>query len=171
MEGTILGILTEVYECLENLDDLRGKYAMDLTPRFSSSSTLPRQVPSCTTPLPDPIPAPTGLTNVDPLFSSSRVAATLSQDTAIRQGRNRASNFFCKVNFGWPFSSDVSGKVKLEEALKTLRDLNDRLEMILLSSNPSGNGAGVTRRLVSLKMLSVAAKLTELRSIGEAMVT
>ncbi|KAI8671751.1 Protein kinase domain-containing protein [Fusarium keratoplasticum] len=171
VEETILGILSEVYRCLEKLNKLRGKYAMHLTSGLSSSSIPPGQVSQGTAPSPASTPAPTGLHNVDPLFSSPRVAATLSRDTTIRQERSRAVSFFRKVNFAWSLSNDVSDRVKLEEALKTLRDLNDHLELILPSSSRSGNGAEVTGRLVSLKMLSVTAEPTELRSIGEAMVT
>lgn len=171
-EEAILGILSEVYRCLEKLNKLRGKYAMDLTSGLSSPSTSlgQAQIPQGTAPSPAQPPAPTGLRNVDPLFSSPRVAATLSRETTIRQERSRTVSFFRKVNFGWSLSNDISDRVKLEEALKTLRDLNDRLELILPSSNRSDNGAEVTRRLVGLKMLSVAAEPTELRSIGEAMV-
>ncbi|KAM0429268.1 hypothetical protein ACHAPT_006482 [Fusarium lateritium] len=168
VEETVLGILSEVYRCLERLNKLSGKYAMDITSGLSSSSTPPGQVSQAS---PVSTPASTGLQNVDPLFSSPRVAATLSRDTAIRQERSRAVSFFRKVNFGWSLSNDMSDKVKLEEALKTLKDFNDHLEMILPSSGRSNNGAEVTRRLVSLKLLSVAAGPTELRSIGEAMAT
>jgi hypothetical protein len=50
----------------------------------------------------------------------------------------------------------------IEEALKTLKDLSDRLESILPSANPTGSGSDLTRRLVGLKMLSVAAEPAEL---------
>jgi hypothetical protein len=162
VEEVILGILSEIYRCLETLNKLRGKYAMDLT-SASSPSSLPGQV--------SPTPAPTGLRSVDTLFSSPRVATTLSQSTTSRREHNRTVSFFRKVNFDWSLSSDKSDKVKLEEALKTLMDLNDRLESILPSSSSLGNGAEVTRRLVGLKMLSLAAEPTELRSIGEAVAT
>ncbi|KAJ4320116.1 hypothetical protein N0V84_006003 [Fusarium piperis] len=171
VEQTIFGILSEVYRCLERLNKLRGKYAMDLTPGLSSSSTPSGQVSQGTAPSLASAPTSTGLHNVDPLFSSPRVTAMLSRDTTIRQERSRAVSFFRKVNFGWSLSNDVSDRVKLEEALKTLKDLNDHLELILPSSGRSGNGVEVTGRLVALKMLSVAMEPTELRSIEEAMAT
>jgi hypothetical protein len=158
VEETVLGILSEVYRCLEKLNNLRGKYAMDLT------SSLPQSSPT-----PASTPAPTGLRNLDPLFSSSRVAGTLSRNATLRQERSRAVSFFRKVSFGWSVSEDVSDKAKVEEALKTLRDLNDRLESILPSSHRADNGADITRRVVGLKMLAVAAEPIELRSIGEAL--
>jgi hypothetical protein len=160
VEETVVGILTEVYRCLERLNKLRGKYAMDLTPSRSQPS-----------PLPVLTPAPTGLRNVDPLFSSPRVAGTLSRNATLRQERSRAVSFFRKVSFGWSVSDDTSDKAKIEEALKTLKDLNDRLEAILPPSNRTDNGADLARRLVSLKVLSVAADPTDLRSIGEALAT
>ncbi|UPK92550.1 hypothetical protein LCI18_003485 [Fusarium solani-melongenae] len=171
VEETILGILSEVYRCLERLNKLRGKYAMDLTSGLLSSSTPSGQVLPGTAPSPASTPASTGLRSADTLFSIPRVIETLSRDTTIRQERSRAVSFFRKVNFGWSLSNDVSDRVKLEEALKTLKDLNDHLESIFPSSSRSENGVEVTKRLVSLKILSVATEPTELRSIGEAMAT
>ncbi|KAF5699328.1 hypothetical protein FMUND_14820 [Fusarium mundagurra] len=171
VEETILKILSEVYRCLEKLNKLRRKYAMDLDSRLSSSSTPHGRVSQDSAQSPASTPASTGLNNVDSLFSSPWVAASLSRDTTIRQERSRAVSFFRKVNFGWSLSNDITDRVKLEEGLKTLKDLNDHLESILPSSSRSGNGAEVTARLVSLKMLSIAAEPMELRSIGEAMVT
>lgn len=144
------------YRCLEKLNKLRGKYALDLT----SGSSLCCRVGGLD-------PASTGLRNLDPLFSSPRVAATLTRNATIHQERSRAVSSFRKVNFSWWISDDVSDRVKIEETLKTLRDLNGRLESILPSSSRADNGADLTRRLVGLKMLSITAEPTELRTIGK----
>ncbi|KAL8366635.1 hypothetical protein RB595_010477 [Gaeumannomyces hyphopodioides] len=162
VEETVLGILTEVYTCLEKLNKLRGKYGLDLTSPGPSAS--PASASAVASP-----PASTGVPSLDPLFSSSRVSAALSRNATIRQERSRAVSFFHKVNFSWSISNDMCGRVKIEEKLKILRDLNDRLESILppLSSRAGNNGTDLTRRLVSLKMLSITAEPTELRTIGE----
>lgn len=65
VEETVLGILSEVYRCLQKLNKLRGKYALDLASGSSPSSPAAASAAST--------PAPTGLRGVDPLFSSSRV--------------------------------------------------------------------------------------------------
>ncbi|KAL8399970.1 hypothetical protein RB594_000393 [Gaeumannomyces avenae] len=162
VEGMVLEIVTAVYTCLAKLNKLRGKYGLDLT--SSGPSASPAATPAVASP-----PAPTGVPSLDPLFSSSRVSAALSRNAAIRQERSRAVSFFRKVNFGWSISDDMCDRVKIEETLKTLRDLNDRLESILppLPSRAENNGTDLTRRLVSLKMLSITAEPTELRTIGE----
>lgn len=161
VEEMVLRILTEVYTCLERLNKLRGKYGLDLT---SGPSASPAAASAVASP-----PASTGVPSLDSLFSSSRVSAALSQNAAIRQERSRAVSFFRKVNFSWSISDDMCDRVKIEETLRTLRDLNDRLESILPppSSRADNNGTDLTRRLVSLKMLSITAEPTELRAIGE----
>lgn len=80
-------------------------------------------------------------------------------------------SFFRKVNFSWSISDDASDRVKIEETLNTLRHLNDRLETIIPSSSRTDSGADLTRRLVGLKMLSITAEPTELRTIGEITAT
>ncbi|KAL8371963.1 hypothetical protein RB595_001666 [Gaeumannomyces hyphopodioides] len=167
VEETVLRILSEVYMCLEKLNKLRGKYGLDLT------SSGPSPSPAAASAAASPPPASTGVPSLDPLFSSSRVSAALSRNAAARQERSRAVSFFRKVNFSWSISDDMSDRVKIEETLKTLRDLNDRLESILppSSSRADNNGADLTRRVVSLKMLSVTAEPTELRAIGEITAT
>ncbi|KLU90410.1 hypothetical protein MAPG_10264 [Magnaporthiopsis poae ATCC 64411] len=166
VEETVLGILSEVYRCLEKLNKLRGKYGLDLT------SSGPSPSPAAASVVASP-PASTGVPNLDSLFSSSRVSAALSRNAAVRQERSRSVSFFRKVNFSWSISDDLSDRVKIEETLKTLRDLNDRLESILppFSSRPDNSGTDLTRRLVSLKMLSITAEPTELRAIGEITAT
>ncbi|KXJ84644.1 hypothetical protein Micbo1qcDRAFT_213677, partial [Microdochium bolleyi] len=124
VEEAILGILSEVYKCLEKINKLRG---------------------------------------------NSRVATTLFRDATLQREQSRAVSFFRKVTFGWSLVDDTSDKAKLDETLKTLKDLNDRLESMLPSPNRCGNGAEVARRYISLKMLSVAAEPTELQSIGKIM--
>ncbi|RGP64981.1 hypothetical protein FSPOR_7595 [Fusarium sporotrichioides] len=166
VEETILRIISEVHRCLEKLEKLRKKYAMDLDSASTLSPTPPGQNSQVITPS---LTAPAGLKHAHPLFSSPKIAATLSRDAIIRQQRSRAVSFFRKVNFGWSLSNDVSDKLKIEEAVKMLKDLNDNLELILPTYKQGENGTGLAARLISLKLLSIAAEPTELRNIGETM--
>ncbi|KAF5227596.1 hypothetical protein FAUST_11666 [Fusarium austroamericanum] len=152
VEETILRIISEVHRCLEKLDKLRKKYAMDLDSASTLSPIPPGQNSQVITPS---LTAPAGLKNAYPLFSSPKWS--------------RAVRFFRKVNFGWSLSNDVSDKLKIEEAVKMLKDLNDNLELILPTYNQGENGTGLAARLISLKLLSIAAEPTELRNIGETM--
>ncbi|GKU11710.1 unnamed protein product [Fusarium langsethiae] len=97
VEQTILRIISEVHRCLEKLDKLKKKYAMDL----DSASTLSPIPPSQNSQAINPsLTAPAGRKNAHPLFSSPKVAATMSRDAIIWQQRSRAVSFFRKVNFG-----------------------------------------------------------------------
>jgi len=129
VETTVLGITSEVYKCLEQLNKLRGKYAMDLMSDLPARSPDPSVNP--------PAPAPTGLGSADHLFRTPQVAAALSREESLRRNRSRTVGFFRKVTFGWSLSDDVSDKAKIEETLQRLRELNDRLEALL---QPSSRG-------------------------------
>jgi hypothetical protein len=104
VEDTVLEILSEVYRCLEKLNKLRGKYAMDLTFSLPQSSPPPALTP-----------APTGIQNIDPLFSCSRVAGTLTRNATLCQERSRAVSFFRKVSFCWSVTDDTNDRGGLED--------------------------------------------------------
>ena len=110
VEETIIGIIAEVYKCLERLNRVRG---MDLTsdPPSSTSSRFPDD--GAAPPPPAPVPAPIGLHGADPLFGNPQSASALSRETTLRRERGRAVSFFRKVSFAWSLSDDVSDRAKI----------------------------------------------------------
>ncbi|KAL8304169.1 hypothetical protein RB597_004552 [Gaeumannomyces tritici] len=162
VEEIVLRILTQVSMCLQKLNKLRGRYALDLT------SPGPSPPPAGASAAVPPPPVSTGVPSLDSFFSSSWASLALSRDAAIRQERSRTVSFFRKVNFSWSFSDDTSDRLKIEQTLATLKNLNDSLESILPppSSRVGNNGIDLTRKIINLKMLSMTAHPTELRAIG-----
>lgn len=156
VENHILAILGEVHHCLQELQQLRKKYAI-ARPHDASSSTGSSSGVT-------PVPRNTAeIPGVQPLFRNARVTNALSNDIRNRQWRSKAISFFRRVNFAWSLSEDTSDRDKIVSIVQTLKHCNDALRECL---------PPVDRRfadqLVNIKTLSLSSTSAELQGIGSA---
>ncbi|KAE8446531.1 hypothetical protein EG329_011863 [Mollisiaceae sp. DMI_Dod_QoI] len=153
VELHIYTILSQAHKCLQELQELRKKYALhdDDDANIVDASKQLKVGPNTE------IPAAV------PLFQNRQVAEALSKDANIRQRRAKVVSFFRKVNFTWSFKDDTNDRDRIMAHIQTLKDFNDALRECL----PPLQQQSVDR-LVSLKTLALSSSASDLAGIGAA---
>jgi hypothetical protein len=153
VELHIYTILSQAHQCLQELQELREKYALhdgDDTNVVEASKPLK-------------VGPNTEISAAVPLFQNRQIAEALSKDANIRQRRARVVSFFRRVNFTWSFKDDTNDRNRIMAHIQMLKDFNDALRECL----PPLQQQSVDR-LVSLKTLALSSTPSDLAGISNA---
>ncbi|OBT53787.1 hypothetical protein VE04_06860 [Pseudogymnoascus sp. 24MN13] len=155
VEAHVLMVISQVYQCLQKLQELRDKYS--LRDDVAQDKT---NIASTDTPI---LPTNAEIPGAGPLFQNSQVAAWLTEDQITRQRRVKTISFFRKVKFTWSFNDDMNDRDQVMSLLQTLKSCNDTLRECLPPEQQQA-----TDRLVNMKALALSNSSSDLNGIGAA---
>lgn len=155
VEAHVLMVISQVYQCLQKLQELRDKYSLRDDVAQDKTNIASTDTPS--------LPTNAEIPGAGPLFQNSQVAAWLAKDQITRRRRVKTISLFRKVNFTWTFNDDMNDRDQVMSLLQTLKSCNDTLRECLPPEQQQA-----TDRLVNMKALALSNSSSDLNGIGAA---